>query len=142
MIEVFEKWMNYINPSVTSERSSNSFKRLRYPNSYKEIIHITKYERDSFKKKTSFIPTNNTKSSQLHYEFINVWPTNMSSMKVNYGQKECRYQSFRIHSWISGCTMDFWIHDGFLEFWVHDGFFDFWIHLGFLYSRWILVLGP
>ena len=86
MIEVFEKWMNYINPSVTSERSSNSFKRLRYPNSYKEIIHITKYERDSFKKKTSFIPTNNTKSSQLHYEFINVWPTNMSSMKVNYGQ--------------------------------------------------------
>ena len=86
MIEVFEKWMNYINPSVSSERASNSFKRLRYPNSYKEIIHITKYERDSFKKKTSFIPTNNTKSSQLHYEFINVWPTNMSSMKVNYGQ--------------------------------------------------------
>ena len=74
MIEVFEKWMNYINPS-SSERASNSFKRLKYPNSYKEIIHITKYERD-------FRKTGNL----LSYEFINVWPTNMSSMKVNYGQ--------------------------------------------------------
>ena len=74
MIEVFEKWMNYINPS-SSERASNSFKRLKYPKSYKEIIHITKYERD-------FRKTGNL----LSYEFINVWPTNMSSMKVNYGQ--------------------------------------------------------
>ena len=85
MIEVFESWMDYINPTI-GQQASNSFKRLRYPKSYKEIIHITKYERDTFKKKTSFIPANNIKSSQLHYEFINVWPTNMSSMKVNYGQ--------------------------------------------------------
>ena len=74
MIEVFERWMNYINPS-SSERASNSFKKLRYPNTYKEVIHITKYERD-FRKT----------GKSLSYEFINVWPTNMSSMKVNYGQ--------------------------------------------------------
>jgi hypothetical protein len=74
MIEVFEKWMNYINPT-SSERASNSFKKLKYPDQYKEIIHITKYERD-------FRKTGNL----LSYEFINVWPTNMSSMKVNYGQ--------------------------------------------------------
>ena len=85
MIEVFESWMDYINPTI-GQQASNSFKRLRYPKSYKEIIHITKYERDTFRKKTSFIPANNTRSRQLQYEFINVWPTNMSSMKVNYGQ--------------------------------------------------------
>ena len=84
MIEVFERWMNYINPS-SSERASNSFKKLRYPNTYKEVIHITKYERDSFKKKTSFIQPI-TLNPVVHYEFINVWAHKHVFNEINYGQ--------------------------------------------------------
>jgi len=82
MIEIFETWMNYINPTQGSERRTNAIKRLNYPENYKEIIHITKFERNTFNSKST--PSQN-RSRLLTYEFVNVWPTNMTSMKLNYG---------------------------------------------------------
>lgn len=84
VIEVFDKWMEYINPISNNIRNLNAYSRFSYPDDYKEVIHITKYERDSFR--TPKI--GETKSGLYHYEFINVWPTNMTSMKVNYGQSD------------------------------------------------------
>ena len=54
---------------------------INYPEDYKEILHVTKFERDSFgEKKGSY------QSGLAHYEFVNVWPTDLTSMRVAYGE--------------------------------------------------------
>ena len=81
ILEVLEKWMTYINPVQTDKRNYSAYTRFNYPEDYKEIIHISKFERDSFTEKTG-----DYQSSMTHYEFVNVWPTNLTSMRVAYGQ--------------------------------------------------------
>ena len=80
ILEVFESWMSFINPVFTKQRDLSAFTRFNYPEEYKEIIHITKFERDSFTKDSS-----DYKSSFTQFEFVNVWPSNMTSMRVAYG---------------------------------------------------------
>ena len=128
--------MTYINPIETNKRQLNAYGRFNYPEDYKEIIHVTKFERDTFvdriptarnalrenttkipqgrdrvvagvadfltrdrfdfdqrgtarhpKGPEEFVPeplrTPTTKLSS--YEFVNVWPTNLTSMRVAYG---------------------------------------------------------
>ena len=98
IIEVLEKWMTYINPISTNKRQLNAFGRFNYPEDYKEIIHITKFERDAF---IDDIEKENNKqqgildslpqfqrkptTKLMSYEFVNVWPTNMTSMRLAYG---------------------------------------------------------
>ena len=83
ILEVLESWMSYINPVFTSsQRDRSAFTRFNYPEDYKEIIHITKFERDSFIKHSR---ATNYKSSMTQFEFVNVWPTNLTSMRVAYG---------------------------------------------------------
>jgi len=86
VLEVLESWMTYINPIVDSNNlnreSDNAFARFSYPDDYKEIIRITKFERDTFIKESR----NASYQSELTcYEFRNVWPRNMTSMRVAYG---------------------------------------------------------
>ena len=97
ILEVLETWMTYINPIQTNKRERSAYTRFNYPDDYKEIIHITKFERDTFipkgkKQLGSFGGKNNEKSSPREYksnlssyEFVNVWPTNLTSMRVAYG---------------------------------------------------------
>ena len=80
ILEVLETWMSYINPIQTNQRSLNAYSRFNYPEDYKEIIHITKFERDTFNDKKSEF-----KSNLTSYEFVNIWPTNLTSMRVAYG---------------------------------------------------------
>jgi hypothetical protein len=80
ILEVLETWMTYINPIQGNKRNSSAYTRFNYPRDYKEIIHITKFERDTFTEKTGDYKTNLTS-----YEFVNIWPTNMTSMRVAYG---------------------------------------------------------
>ena len=81
ILEVLESWMSYINPVFTSsQRDRSAFTRFNYPEDYKEIIHITKFERDSFTRNAS-----GYRSHMTQYEFVNIWPTNMTSMRVAYG---------------------------------------------------------
>tara|TARA_B100000614_G_scaffold217137_1_gene202240 strand:- start:762 stop:1574 length:813 start_codon:yes stop_codon:yes gene_type:complete len=82
ILEVLETWMSYINPIQTNKRVTNAYSRFNYPENYKEIIHITKFERDTFlpdKADKEF------KSNLSSYEFVNVWPTNLTSMRIAYG---------------------------------------------------------
>ena len=65
----------------------NAFGRFHYPEDYKEIMHITKFEKDTF------IDEAQTKLSS--YEFVNVWPTNMTSMRVAYGNSNVLRLSVR-----------------------------------------------
>ena len=49
VLEVLETWMSYINPNKTEQRSYNAFTRFNYPEEYKEIVHLSKFERDTIK---------------------------------------------------------------------------------------------
>ena len=90
ILEVFESWMTYINPITNAKRSVNAYGRFNYPEDYKEILHITKFERDTFLDElpAKTIPPQLPRKSTTRltsYEFVNVWPTNMTSMRVAYG---------------------------------------------------------
>ena len=81
VVQVLESWMLYINP-MNINRKKNAYGRFRYPDTYKEILHITKYERDTFNKGSE----SKDYKGMMAYEFVNVWPTNLQSMKVAYGE--------------------------------------------------------
>ena len=100
ILEVLESWMTYINPLSTSKRNYNAYGRFNYPETYKEILHITKFENDFLVNEIDEERIMNTEESAtfhekiiirdsttklLTYEFINIWPTNMTSMRVAYG---------------------------------------------------------
>ena len=79
ILEVLESWMTYINPiSAKDKRVSNAYGRFNYPEDYKETIHVTKFERD--------LNTDNSTTKLTSYEFIKAWPTNLTSMRVAYGE--------------------------------------------------------
>jgi len=82
ILEVLETWMSYINPIQTNQRNINAYSRFNYPDDYKEIIHLSKFERDTFidDRSNGDYPTRVT-----NYEFVNVWPSNLTSMRLAYG---------------------------------------------------------
>ena len=80
ILEVLESWMTYINPIQTDQRYLGAYSRFNYPDDYKEIIHLTKFERDTFIEGESTY-----KSNMSSYEFVNIWPTDLTSMRVAYG---------------------------------------------------------
>ena len=78
IIEVLESWMTFINPiSSPNKKDLNAYGRFNYPDDYKETIHLTKFERDTF--------TDDPTTKLTTYEFVNIWPQNMTSMRVAYG---------------------------------------------------------
>ena len=83
ILEVLESWMSYINPIFTEDSDVDyAFSRFNYPDDYKEVIRITKFERDTFiedSRDASY------QSDLTCYKFKNVWPKNMTSMRVAYG---------------------------------------------------------
>ena len=99
ILEVLETWMSYINPIQTNKRDFAAYSRFNYPEDYKEIIHITKFERDAFIDEIDegrILETENESLAEkikirkpttklMSYEFVNVWPTNMTSMRLAYG---------------------------------------------------------
>ena len=97
ILEVLETWMTFINPIQKGmKRNLNAFGRFNYPEEYKEILHITKFERDTFVDKPQRsrnnlerglppVPRDKTQTKLTSYEFVNVWPTNLASMRVAYG---------------------------------------------------------
>ena len=83
ILEVLERWMTYINPVFDSGiREDNAFTRFNYPEEYKETLHITKFERDTFIKESRDATY---QSNLTSYEFRNIWPTDLTSMRVAYG---------------------------------------------------------
>ena len=83
ILEVLESWMSYINPIFDSSiRDNSAFTRFNYPEDYKETIHLTKFERDTFIRESR---NASYQSNMTSYEFVNVWPIDLSSMRVAYG---------------------------------------------------------
>ena len=98
IIRLFEEWMNFINPihdttnkkyegSRTSQfgkyRDRPSYYRLRYPDSYKRDISITKFERNLIEK-----PNNRTKNFSniplLNYTFLDCFPLDIQTVPLTY----------------------------------------------------------
>jgi hypothetical protein len=98
MIRLFEEWMNFINPIHTSTGSPRpnstgsgysaakgrpDYFRLRYPNEYRRIISITKFERD-FHENPSKPTANYRKQTMLTYRMIDAFPTAITPIPVTY----------------------------------------------------------
>ena len=101
IIRLFEEWMNFINPinrssvnrssgqqtardsgQVGFEDRANYF-RFRYPDTYKRIISITKFEKDFLVNPNDpDSPTNN--QNLLTYQFIDAFPTNITALPLSY----------------------------------------------------------
>lgn len=95
VIRLFEEWMNYINPIYSKEKISTAtingqgnFKardqyfRLRYPDSYKRIVSIAKFERNFLDN-----PNKNQAPKSVPtftYRMIDAFPTNITSIPVSY----------------------------------------------------------
>ena len=100
IIRLFEEWMNFINPIYTTSNGSsviqpasprgqggfedsNNYFRFRYPDTYKRIISITKFERDFLVNPNDpNSPTNN--QNLLTYRFIDAFPTNITALPLSY----------------------------------------------------------
>lgn len=94
VIRLFEEWMNFINPlynfrtglvgasSIGSgtQLDRPSFYRLRYPDDYKRIITISKFERNFIKAGTNEAGATPTVS----YRLIDAYPENVNSIPVTY----------------------------------------------------------
>ena len=85
ILEILESWMTYINP-LSSTKKLNAYGRLNYPETYKERLHVSKFERDTFLRGSDFGGNPRATTKVSHYEFINAWPSNLQSMRISYGQ--------------------------------------------------------
>ena len=93
IIRLFEEWINFINPlnsyggeATSSEAGLGAYKnrpdffRMRYPDSYKRIISVTKFERDFYQNGTNKLKTIPT----VTYRMIDAYPDQLNSIPVTY----------------------------------------------------------
>ena len=96
LIRLFEEWMNFINPlygaggdyKVTSNgfgnaKNRNDFFRLRYPDEYKRIISIVKFERN-FRGDPAISGGALGNVPSITYRLIDAFPTNITAMPLSY----------------------------------------------------------
>jgi hypothetical protein len=96
IIRLFEEWMNFINPIYTKDgeqipnprgqvgyEQSENYYRFKYPDQYKRIISITKFERDFLSNPNNPKSTTETQNL-LTYQFIDAFPTNITALPLSY----------------------------------------------------------
>lgn len=98
LIRLFEEWFNFINPVYTEEgiikadpngqgdaKNRNDYFKLRYPESYRRIISITKFERDFKQLNSRGRETGRIKTpSSLTYRMIESFPYNITAIPLTY----------------------------------------------------------
>lgn len=93
-IRVFERWMQFIIGEEESTAADlTTFYRVKYPQTYKTTIYITKFERTVSSPKTgkgSSKETNgsNPSGQRLCYSFFNAFPISIGSMPVSYDSSQ------------------------------------------------------
>ena len=106
LIRLFEEWMNYINPiygqgfdggtqkqggggyppssvGFGNAKQSNDFFRLRYPEEYKRVISITKFERD-FRDQPQINGNDLGNHTTITYRLIDAFPSQISPVSLSY----------------------------------------------------------
>jgi len=98
VLRMFEEWMNYINPvynesngrydgaegsQLNAYQERNTYSRFRYPDDYRRMISITKFERDFLKNPNE---RNNTFKNMplLTYRFIDTFPVDINAVQMSY----------------------------------------------------------
>ena len=80
-VRYFEAWMNFITNERTtagstgSARDPNFFYRMKYPNSYKGSLEISKFEKNMNERKST---------KPITYAFVNCYPLAVASMPISY----------------------------------------------------------
>lgn len=96
LIRLFEEWMNYINPIYTSgglypvtdigqggAKDRDNFFKMRYPDTYKRIISITKFERN-FRENPAVSGGALGNVPTITYRMIDAFPTNITALPLSY----------------------------------------------------------
>jgi hypothetical protein len=96
IIRLFEEWMNYINPVYTSggifpvsdigqggAKDRNNFFKMKYPDTYKRIISITKFERN-FRENPAIAGGKLGNVPSITYRMIDAFPTNITALPLSY----------------------------------------------------------
>ena len=98
VLRMFEEWMNYINPvynesngrydgsegsQLNAYQERNTYSRFRYPDDYRRMISITKFERDFLQNPND---KNNTFKNMplLTYRFIDTFPVDINAVPLSY----------------------------------------------------------
>ena len=98
VLRMFEEWMNYINPvynesngrydgaegsQLNAYQERNTYSRFRYPDDYRRMVSITKFEKDFLQNPND---KNNTFKNMplLTYRFIDTFPVNINAVPVSY----------------------------------------------------------
>jgi len=97
LIRLFEEWMNFIDPIYDNDGGytasptgqvrfldNNSYYRLRYPESYRKIIAISKFERDMINSPNEVGGGGTKDHTTLTYQFIDAFPTNITALPLSY----------------------------------------------------------
>ena len=75
-IRFFEAWMNYITNTDNGDIMKENYSyRMKFPNTYKGPLEVTKFEKNMQSK---------NKVKPLTYKFVNAFPLAISSMPVTY----------------------------------------------------------
>lgn len=79
-IEFFDAWQRYITVDGDPQASDSYYYRMRYPSEYKcDSMYITKFEKNY---------GNSVFTNTLSYQFIKCFPSNVTSIPVQYGDSE------------------------------------------------------
>lgn len=96
IIRLFEEWMNFINPVYSENgliptttsgqggaKDSPNYFRFKYPNTYRRIISITKFERN-FQLSGNQTDVTVGFPPSITYRMIDAFPTNITAIPVSY----------------------------------------------------------
>lgn len=87
--DVFNAWMEFMSPA--SDRQDNSFRRMKYPSTYKcdmEITAFSKDIKDDFSKLNKTSRFNNELPSSITYKLQNAFPSSIVAAPLAYGRAE------------------------------------------------------
>tara|TARA_B100000131_G_scaffold34879_1_gene32012 strand:+ start:62 stop:817 length:756 start_codon:yes stop_codon:yes gene_type:complete len=90
IIELLEGWMDYITGIDNKKQYEDPYisYRMSYPNSYKNNIYLTKFERDHFMRdhSTSGSTSIRTARTTLDYTFVQAFPMALTAIPVSYDE--------------------------------------------------------
>ena len=90
IIELLEGWMDYITGIDNKEEYKGEYisYRMAYPNSYKNNIYLTKFERDHFMRDHSTSGSTSTRTARttLDYTFVQAFPIALTAIPVSYDE--------------------------------------------------------
>ena len=84
VVELIETWMDFITGMCDKDQYKKGYVgyRMAYPQSYKNNIYLTKFERDHFSSQSNLVRTT------LDYTFVQAFPLALTSMPVSYEGSE------------------------------------------------------